>query len=156
MTHRKEANDVVVVILNWIVNVYHILAFVVLVYGNIWAYEKFTQEMPFKDIFLLHSLGSIAFIINYVLGMGTISLFISMNRNLQRLVNLQSGTTSGDETPKSSVPIFKPLRDHSKDESISSGTYQASEFPTAAKVILIILIIAGGVAAFVWSVSSIM
>ncbi len=94
---NHELNDGVVAVVNLIVNICHAIALLVVICLNGLAFSFFTQNLDGFWMVLIHILGTIVVVGAYSLFMGVISIFISINRNLQRLVALQSGAS---ETPR--------------------------------------------------------
>ena len=92
---ERDLNDAVVTVFDLILTVCHGIALVVLIVGNVLLYEQFTSELTQNSGFLriagIHGGLSIAFIIVYCSAAGVVSVFLSMNRSLQRLVALHEG-----------------------------------------------------------------
>ena len=93
---NHELNDGVVAVVNLLVNICHGIALAAVLYLNYRAFQ-FTQNLDGFWMVVSHILGTAVVIVVYALFMGVISIFISINRNLQRLVALQSGES---ETPR--------------------------------------------------------
>ena len=92
---EKDVNDVVVGFLYFILIFCHAIAVVALMLGNAIGYTEFTYDLEFEPRIGIHLGLSTAFIVVYCLMTGVVSVFLSINRNLQRLVALQ-------EVPKNS------------------------------------------------------
>ncbi len=96
---NHELNDGVVAVVNLLVNICHGIALAAVLLLNYVGFQ-FTQNWDGFWMVVSHILGTAVVIVVYALFMGVISIFISINRNLQRLVALQSGES---ETPS---PVF--------------------------------------------------
>ena len=86
---ERELNDAVVGILNTILNICHAIALLVLIVGNIVLALRLPADTSGFMIVVAHLGGSLLFIFSYCLMSGVVSVFLSINRNLQRLVALQ-------------------------------------------------------------------
>ena len=84
-----ESNDLIVSLLTFIVNALHCVAGIALVFVNIEAYDKYKKIIEIEQLATYHVIFSLAALVVYVILVGTISLLISINRNLQRLVSIQ-------------------------------------------------------------------
>jgi len=108
----SEPNDLIVDLLSIIVNFLHILAGIALIILNYVAYQSFKEIIDTGELISYQVLFSVVALLVYVIAVGAISLFISINRNLQRLVFLQSGqvndaaNNTGPQV-KVSVPLVK-------------------------------------------------
>ena len=87
----SEPNDFIVNLLTGIVNLLHILAAIALVVANYYAYHNIPIEMIDTGLLIAYQIiFSMAALVVYVIAVGTLSLLISINRNLKILVLLQS------------------------------------------------------------------
>ncbi len=86
---EKDLNDEVVRALHFILNFCHVIALAALMSGNAIGYIEFTNDLEFIRMIGIHVGLSTAFIVVYCLMAGVVSVFLSINRNLQRLVILQ-------------------------------------------------------------------
>ena len=88
---EKDVNDAVVGVLYFILTFCHAIAVAALILGNAIGYTEFTYDLEFGRLIGIHLGLSTAFIVVYCLMAGVVSVFLSINRNLQRLVILQEG-----------------------------------------------------------------
>jgi hypothetical protein len=86
---ETESNDLIVSLLTVIVNILHIVAGIALVIVNYGAYDKYKEIIEIEQLAAYQFIFSLAALVVYVILVGTISLLISINRNLQRLVSIQ-------------------------------------------------------------------
>ena len=86
---ETESNDLIVSLLTFIVNALHCVAGLALVVVNIEAYDKYKEIIEIEQLVTYQVIFSLAALVVYVILVGTISLLISINRNLQRLVSIQ-------------------------------------------------------------------
>ena len=84
-----EANDIIVRLLTGVVNLLHALAGIALVVANYQAYQTYHEIIEIEQLATYMALLSLAALGVYIIAVGTISLLISINRNLQRLVSIQ-------------------------------------------------------------------
>ena len=110
---QTEVNDIVVRILTVLMNVLHIIAVLALIIFNVQYYKNFSELMETSDLIISQVLMSIGSVVVYVLFVGVISLWISINRNLQRLVYLQGGQLKAsidcnDNKPAPQVTVSAP------------------------------------------------
>ena len=106
MAEHTTFNDWVTEFLESLVNLMHFLAFVALGVGNVYCFKAFTQYMEAADFILIHICGSSGAIVVYVLLMGTIAVFISINKNLQRLLAAQhSANRLAEKTKQAEQPV---------------------------------------------------
>ena len=110
---QTEVNDIVVRILTVLMNVLHIIAVLALIIFNVQYYKNFSELMETSDLIISQVLMSIGSVVVYVLFVGVISLWISINRNLQRLVYLQGGQLKAsidynDNKPAPQVTVPAP------------------------------------------------
>ena len=88
---NSDPNDLIVNLLTGIVNFLHVLTAMALVVVNYQAYHNYKEIIDTGELIAYQVIFSTAAVLVYVIAVGVISLFISINRNLQRLVSLQSG-----------------------------------------------------------------
>jgi len=84
-----EPNDIIVRLLTGVVNLLHALAVIALVVANYQAYQTYHEIIEIEQLATYMALLSLAALGVYIIAVGTISLLISINRNLQRLVSIQ-------------------------------------------------------------------
>ena len=99
MPENKTLNDGLVSIYSHVVNINHLIAILALIPANWYFLEIWSNEFEFGTfrIILMLGAGNLLLVLSYVLLMGTIGIFISIDQNLKRLVDLQRGTS---ETPR--------------------------------------------------------
>jgi hypothetical protein len=114
----RELNDGVVAVVNWLVGLCHAIALGVVLYLNALGFQ-FTQNWEAIPMVVSHILGTAAVIVAYALFMSLISIFISINRNLQRLVALQRRAS---ETPRQKASKDPEKEDPEKEDPEKEGS----------------------------------
>ena len=112
---ERELNDAVVWVVNLILNICHAIALLVLIGVNILLFNLLTQNVGGFTMVVSHLGLSLIFFVSYCLLVSLISVFLSISRNLQRLVALQEVTTnsyirtvaSAESQPKGRSPEQK-------------------------------------------------
>ena len=132
---KYDLNDGIVAILDKIVNLIHLMAGLAVVIGNFYCMKALTHSWEFPKFLCFHMAVTVIAILIYVLLMGVIATFISINRNLQRLVALQSGAS---ETPRREAT------------GVTRAWIEEARSDTRPLQVILIWVFAIGLVLFIW------
>ena len=124
-----EPNDFIVELLTGIVNLLHVLAGIALIVLNYLAIDTFNEIIDPGELIAYQIVGSVIAIIAYVILVGIISILISINRNLQRLVFLQNDTADNTSlrNSKDKIVLRDPETTYGENKQVPLETLSAPQ-----------------------------